>query len=324
MKNRGRQGKSVEMHERFRTTIIHAGEYADPGHRGVSPNVVMTTTFLADPDASFSVETMQENTPYFYTRWANPTVRQLEEKLAKLEDGEASVAFASGMAAISSLFQYLLKPGDHLVISNVTYAATAEIIHEILPRQGVHVTKIDTSNLSEVEKAVRPSTKLVFVETPSNPILRLSNIQDLAQVAHHVGAELVVDSTLATPVATQPLTLGADYVIHSLTKYLCGHGDAIGGAIVGCRDKLEPFRQKFAIRNGAVLSPFNAWLIMRGMATLSLRMDAHQAGAMKVAQFLENHKKVKQVCYPGLSSHPDYELAKTQMKNFSGMADLSN
>lgn len=309
----------MEPHHGIRTTAIHGGEYPDPGHRGTSPNLVMTTTFLADTHAPFSVEEMQEDAPYFYTRWANPTVRQLEEKLANLECGEASVAFASGMAAISSLFQYWLKPGDHLVVSNVTYAATAEMINEFLPRQGIQITKVDSSNLSEVEKAMEPRTKLVFIETPCNPILRLSNLSRIAQIAHKVGAELAVDSTLATPIATQPLKLGADYVVHSLTKYMCGHGDAIGGALIGNQKKLETFRQQFAIRNGGVLSPFNAWLIMRGIATLPLRMHAHQEGAMKVSQFLQNHNKVKQVCYPGLSSHPDYELAKTQMHNFSGM-----
>lgn len=319
MNTRSNDDKHMWPDSKIRTTAIHGGEYPDPGHRGTSPNIVMTTTFLADPDALFSVEGMQEDDPYFYSRWANPTVRQLEQKLANLECGEASVAFASGMAAVSSFFQYWLEPGDHLVASNVTYAATAESINEILPRQGVQVTKVDSSNLSEVEQAMGPRTKLVFVETPSNPILRLSSLSDIAKIAHKAGAELVVDSTLATPIATQPLMLGADYVIHSLTKYMCGHGDAIGGALIGSRQKLETFRQQFAIRNGAVLSPFNAWLIMRGMATLPLRMHAHQEGAMAVANFLENHKKVRQVCYPGLPSHPDYDLAKTQMKNFSGM-----
>ena len=314
-----RNDKHVEPSHGLRTIAIHGGEYPDPGHRGTSPNLVMTTTFLADPDTSFSVEGMQEDDPYFYSRWANPTVRQLEKKLAQLEGGEATVAFASGMAAVSSLFQYRLRPGDHLVVSNVTYAATAESINVILPQQGIQVTKVDSSNISDVERAVEPRTKLVFIETPCNPILRLSNLNGIAQIAHDVGAELAVDSTLATPIATQPLKLGADYVIHSLTKYMCGHGDAIGGALIGNREKLETFRQQFAIRNGAVLSPFNAWLIMRGIATLPLRMHAHQEGATKVAKFLENHKKVRKVCYPGLSSHPDFELAKVQMKNFSGM-----
>ncbi len=319
MTARRRQRQTVKRKTGVRTTAIHAGEYADVGHRGVSPNLVMTTTFLADPDAAFSVEGMEEDDAYLYTRWANPTVRQLEDKLSQLEQGEDTVAFASGMAAISSFFQYWLQPGDHLVASNVTYAATAETINSILPRQGVKVTKVNSSNLSEVERAVTPRTKLVFIETPCNPILRLSNIRDIAQIAHRVGAELAVDSTLATPIATQPLRLGADYVIHSLTKYMCGHGDAIGGALIGKRSTLKKFRQQSFIRSGGVLSPFNAWLIMRGVSTLPLRMHAHQEGAMRVAQFLEHHHKVKQVYYPGLQSHPDYELANAQMKNFSGM-----
>ncbi|MGB0909652.1 MAG: trans-sulfuration enzyme family protein, partial [Nitrospirales bacterium] len=209
--------------------------------------------------------------------------------------------------------------GNGVVVSNVTYAATAEIINDMLPRQGIKVTKVNSSDLSEVERAVKPTTKLVFIETPCNPILRMSNIPEIARIADRVGAELAVDSTLATPIATQPLKLGADYVIHSLTKYLCGHGDAIGGAIIGGRKKLEALRQQFAIRNGGVLSPFNAWLIMRGIATLPLRMHAHQEGAMKVACFLQDHKKVSQVGYPGLPSFPDFELARTQMKNFSGL-----
>ena len=278
MKTRASQKKPVKPNVGIRTSAIHGGEYPDPGHRGTSPKVVMTTTFLADPDAGFSSKSMQENDPYFYTRWANPTIRQLEQKLADLEGGETSIAFASGMAAISSLFQYWLRSGDHLVSGNVTYAATAEIMNDMLPRQGIKVTKVDSSDLSEVERAVKSKTKLVYIETPCNPILRVSNIREIARIAHRVGAELAVDSTLATPIATQPLVLGADYVIHSLTKYLCGHGDAIGGAIIGGRKKLEAFRQRFAIRNGGVLSPFNAWLIMRGIATLPLRDACASSG----------------------------------------------
>ena len=319
MKISSSSGRLAASNLGMRTKAIHSGEFPDPSHRASSPNIVMSTTFVADADSSFSAEEMKDDAPYFYTRWANPTVRQLEEKLVNLENAESAVAFSSGMAAVSALFQYWLKAGDQLVISNVTYAAIAEIIHDFLPNLGIIVKKVDSSKLSEVKRIVNKQTKLVFIDTPCNPILRLTNIRAVAQIAHNAGAELVVDSTFATPMATQPLNLDADYVIHSLTKYMGGHGDAMGGALLGRSKQLEIFRQKFALRNGAVLSPFNAWLIMRGIATLPLRMQAHQEGAMMVAKFLESHKKIKRVIYPGLQSHPDFQLAKEQMVNSSGM-----
>lgn len=301
------------------TTAIHAGEYADPTTHATSPNLVMSTTYLADPDASFSVEGMEADSPYFYTRWGNPTVRQLEQKLCALEGAEACVAFGSGMAAVSGLLFHLLRSGDHVVMSDVAYAATSEMSNELLPGFGIQVSKVDMSDLEAVTAAIRPNTKLVYIETPCNPILRLTDIAAVAKLAHAVGALLAVDSTFATPIATRPLTLGADFVLHSLTKYLCGHGDAIGGALLGPAAILDKLRQQIAIRTGGILSPFNAWLILRGMATLPLRMRAHAENALQVAQFLESHPAVTRVIYPGLSSHPQHELAKEQMHNFSGM-----
>jgi methionine-gamma-lyase len=223
------------------------------------------------------------------------------------------------MAAITALFLHQLKGGDELVISDVAYAGAVELARDLLPRFGVDVTSVNTADLDEVEKAISPRTKLIYIETPSNPIIRLSDIAAVAELARSVGARLAVDSTFATPVATRPIVLGADYVIHSLTKYLSGHGDALGGALLGPTDELMALRQRLLTRTGGIISPFNAWLTMRGIATLPLRMEAHQDGAMQVARFLEEHPKVVKVSYPGLPSHPQHELARKQMDNFSGM-----
>ncbi len=304
---------------RIRTLSVHAGEKTDPCTKASSPNLVMSTTFKAEAGASFSVEGLREDAPYFYTRWKNPTVEQLETKLAAVEGTESCIAFSSGMAAITALLLYHLSPKDHLVISDVTYAAAAEITNDLIPRMGVEVTKVNMSDLDELRAAITPRTKLIYAETPCNPIMRLTDISAVAGIAHQAGAKLAVDSTFATPVATRPIDLGADYVIHSLTKYLCGHGDAVGGALLGPAEKLVELRQKVAIRIGGILSPFNAWLIMRGLATLPLRMAAHESAALEVASFLERHSKVLKVVYPGLASHPQYDLAKRQMNNFSGM-----
>jgi len=301
------------------TTAIHAGEYADPTTRATSPNLVMSTTYLADPDASFSVEGMEADSPYFYTRWGNPTVRQLEQKLCALEGAESCIAFASGMAAISGLLFHLLRSGDHLLMSDVAYAAASEMGNEMLPGLGISVSKVDMSDLEAVAAAIRPNTRLVYLETPCNPILRLTDIAAVAKLAHAAGALVAVDSTFATPLSTRPIELGADFVIHSLTKYLCGHGDAIGGALLGPAAILDKLRQQVAIRTGGILSPFNAWLILRGIATFPMRMRAHAENALHVARFLESHLAVTSVIYPGLPSHPQYALAQRQMKNFSGM-----
>ena len=195
----------------------------------------------------------------------------------------------------------------------------AELARNTLPNFGIEVTTVDFSDLEAVQSALRPNTRLLWAETPSNPILRLTDIAAVAEIAHRAGAQFAVDSTMATPVATLPLALGADYVVHSLTKYLNGHGDALGGAIIGRREPLAKLRQGALIHFGGALSPFNAWLIRRGLHTLELRMKAHEQSALHVARFLEDHPLVKRVIYPGLPSHPQYALACRQMKNFSGM-----
>jgi len=303
----------------IRTLAVHAGEKPDPVTHASAPNLVMSTTFIADPEAGFSVEGLEEDTPYIYTRWGNPTVDQLEKKLAVVEGSERAVAFGSGMAAVTAVFLHDLSQGDHVIVSDIAYAATSEMTLDLLPRFGVAVTKVNLADLDAVQAAIRPQTRLIYAETPCNPLLRLTDIAAVAQIAHAAGAKLAVDSTFATPIATRPIALGADYVVHSLTKYLGGHGDAIGGAILGAAGELAELRKKVAIRTGGILSPFNAWLILRGIATLPLRMRAHEEGALAVARFLEAHPKVSRVIYPGLSSHPQHELAKRQMRNFSGM-----
>lgn len=301
------------------TKAIHCGEDPDPASRASAPNIAMSTTFITDADAGFSVEEMDEDAAWIYTRWGNPTIHQLEEKVAALEGGESAIAFGSGMAAISALLFHFLQAGDHAVVSDVAYAAMSEMTNELIPKLNISITKVDTSDLVAVEEAIQANTKLVYLETPCNPLLRLTDIEVAARLAHKRGALLVVDSTFATPLATRPLELGADLVIHSLTKYMGGHGDAIGGAVVGGKELLTPMRKSTAIRLGGIISPFNAWLIMRGMATLPIRMKAHAENAMAVARFLESHPRVLRVIYPGLESHPQHALAKQQMRNFSGM-----
>ena len=306
------------------TLAVHAGEVPDPVTGASAPNLVMSTTFVVEADTGFSVEGMNDfpqesNDPFVYTRWGNPTIRQLEEKLASLEGAETAVAFASGMSAATALLLHTLKSGDHAVVSDVAYAAVSEATNELFPGLGIGISKVDTSDVDAVREALRPNTKLLYIETPCNPLLRLTDIAAAAEIAHNAGVRLAVDSTFATPLATKPLSLGADFVIHSLTKYLGGHGDALGGAILGRAADLAPLRKKTSIRLGGTLSPFNAWLILRGMATLPLRMKAHEENALRVAAFLENHPRVTGVIYPGLSSHPQHELARRQMHNFSGM-----
>jgi methionine-gamma-lyase len=302
----------------IRTTAVHAGQGPNPYTGASAPDVVMSTTFVIDPSISFSADMITEDTPFVYSRWANPTVGQLERKLAALEGAEDCVCFASGMAAITALMLHLLKDGGHIVMSDVAYAAASELANDTLPKLGVAVSRVDTSDPQNVAEALRPTTRLVYLETPANPLLRLTDVEAITKIAHEAGVKVAVDSTFATPIGLKPIELGADYVIHSLTKYICGHGDAIGGSVAGPHEDLISLRS-LAIHIGGILSPFNAWLILRGAATLPIRMAAHEAAAMAVARHLETHPKVTRVVYPGLPSHPQHDLATRQMKNFSGM-----
>jgi len=302
-----------------RTMAVHAGEGPDPITGASAPNIVMSSTFVLDEPAGFSAYDIPEDAPYVYSRWSNPTVRQLEDKLAALEQASTCRCFASGMAATAAVLLSALKAGERLVMSDANYPGTAEFARNNLARMGIEVVTVNFSDLAAVEQVVTQSTSLLWGETPANPAMRITDIQAVAEVAHHSGARLAIDSTFATPVATQPITLGADYVIHSLTKYCCGHGDAMGGAVLASKEDMRSIETDAQIHMGGVISPFNAWLINRGLGTLPLRMQAHEANALAVAQFLESHPQVTKVLYPGLASHPHHELAKRQMKNFSGM-----
>ena len=314
------------------TRAIHAGEAPDPQTGASAPNLVMSTTFAMDEPAGFSIDAFEnaggeapgeaEGVPYIYTRWGNPTVAMLERKLAALEDAEDCVAFASGMAATAALLFGALEAGDHLVMSDVNYAGTAELAQGALARRGVATTAVDTSDPDRIADALRPATRMIWLETPANPTLRLADLAAVAALARRHGLLLAVDSTFATPVATRPLALGADFVVHSLTKYIGGHGDALGGAVLGSRAGLAPLRRGELVHCGGCISPFNAWLIARGAATLPIRMAAHERNALAVAAHLERYPAVARVNYPGLPSHPQHDLAKRQMANYSGMVSF--
>ena len=303
----------------IRTRAIHAGEHHDTASGSSAPDLVMSSTFRVEQEVSFSANKLEGDAPYVYTRWANPTNDQLEEKLAALEQAEACLAFASGMAATTGVLLGSLSSGDHVVMCDTNYPGTAEVARQTLPRFGIDMTPVDTSEPGNVACAARDNTRMIWLETPSNPLLNIADIAAIAGIARDHGALLVVDSTFATPIATRPLELGADLVVHSLTKYIGGHGDAMGGSVCGSRELLEPLRTEALSHYGGVISPFNAWLILRGMATLPIRMREHAANAMAVAEYLERHPRVEAVIYPGLESHPQHELAAKQMDNFSGM-----
>ncbi len=302
-----------------RTTAVHAGEIPDPVTGASAPDITMSSTFVVDEPAGFSAHELTADAPFLYGRWGNPTVQKLETKLAALEGTDGCVCFASGMAAASAIFFSILSAGDHVVMSDITYAGVAELARDTLPRFGIAVSLVDMSDLAAVAAAIRPETKLVHCETPANPICRLCDLKAIADLAHAAGAKVSVDSTFASPIATRPAGLGIDYVMHSLTKYIGGHGDALGGAVLGSFDDMQLLKAEAAIHYGGIISPFNAWLIMRGAATLPIRMRAHQESALAVAKYLEDHPKVRKVIYPGLESHPQAELAQRQMENYSSM-----
>ena len=302
------------------TAAVHAGEYVDPATRASSPNLVMSVTFAPETVTGFSARDEQGYEGFVYGRVSSPTVKQLEDKLAVLEGGKSALCFASGVAAAHAVICGRLGKGDHLIVPDANYVGIAELARDTLPRFGIEVSYVDLSRPEEVAAAIRPNTKMLWLETPANPTMKLCDIEALARLAHDRGVrDVAVDSTYATPIATQPLKLGADFVVHSLTKYLCGHGDAMGGAVIGRKADLAALNLEATVHFGGILSPFNAWLILRGAATLPIRMKAHEEAALKVARFLEGHPEVTKVFYPGLPSHPQHALAKRQMKNFSGM-----
>ncbi len=304
------------------TLAIHAGEEPDSQTGALRAPIHMATSFELpgfSPELFDALLMESERPPHVYTRWSNPTLRALEDRLAALEGAEAALTTASGMAAVASLLFTFLGSGDHVVASEVCYAGTVELLGEHLPRFGIDVSLVNTSDLDAVQAVLRPETKLLYVETPANPILRIADITALAELAHDAGVLLAVDSTFAGPMLQRPLDLGADYVLHSLTKYLNGQGDAVGGVVLGPREGIRRIRQDMLIHLGGAMSPFNAWLIMRGLTTLPLRMARHCANALQVARFLEGHPRVERVVYPGLESHPHHDLARRQMTGFGGV-----
>jgi len=303
------------------TTAVHAGEFVDPVTRASSPNLVMSATFAPEKLTGFSARDQKEEAEGFvYARVGSPTVRQLEEKVAALEGGEMALCFASGVGAGHALICGRLSSGDHLLMPESNYVGIAELARDTLPRFGIAVSYVDMTNVNAIAAAIRPNTKMVWIESPSNPAMMLTDIRAVAELAHARGVrDVVVDSTYCTPLSTRPLELGADFVLHSLTKYIGGHGDAMGGCIVGRKAEMTALNLEAMVHFGGILSPFNAWLILRGASTLPLRMAAHEKAALHLAQKLEAHPAVKRVLYPGLASHPQHDLAKRQMKNFSGM-----
>jgi methionine-gamma-lyase len=281
--------------------------------------IYQSTTFVsADADEMAAVYG-GEKPGYTYTRYGNPTVHALEEKLAVLECGEAAQAFATGMAAISSAILGYVRAGDHVIAARSLYGAAYDFLARKLPSLGASATFVQSTRVEEFEKAIRPNTKLIYFETPSNPILEILDIAALAQLARARGIPSVMDNTFASPALQQPLKMGVTVVVHAATKYLCGHGDAMGGAAIGPKDYIRHLNQEILRDFGGCLSPFNAWLILRGIRTLHLRVPAQSSNAQKIAEFLAHHPQVERVNYPGLPNHPGHDVAKKQMKAFGGM-----
>jgi methionine-gamma-lyase len=304
------------------TRALDAGLVIDPATGAIAPNISMSVNNVLMPgDGAFSADGVEDLAalPYLYARWTNPTVRQLEQRLASIEGGEDALASATGMAAIAGMLLTLLKAGDHLIVSDVCYAGAAELTQRVLPDFGVEVTAVNMARLDLVEAAIRPNTRLIHCESPVNPILRIVDLKALSAIAARHGVLTSVDSTFATPVATRPLSLGVDLVIHSLTKFINGHGDALGGAVIGRKELVAQIRGRAGVYLGAALSAHSAWLIMRGIDTLYPRMRMASETALAVAEFLESHPQVERVIYPGLASHPQHALARRQMDVFGGM-----
>jgi cystathionine beta-lyase/cystathionine gamma-synthase len=295
----------------FKTDAIHAGQEPDPSTGAVTIPIYQTSTYVQ--------EGLGRHKGYEYARTQNPTRIALEKNMAALERGVAGYAFASGMAATTALTHLLLKQGDHAICSDNVYGGTFRLFDKIVRHYGVEFTYVNTSDIAALEKAVRANTRMVFIETPTNPIMSITDIRAVSDVAHRVDCRVVVDNTFMSPYFQRPLQLGADIVVHSTTKYLNGHSDSVGGVVVLQR-KDDAERLQF-IQNaaGAILSPFDSWLVLRGIKTLPVRMDAHNANGIAVAKYLAGHRDVEKIYYPGLPDHPGHELAKKQMSGFGGM-----
>lgn len=302
------------------TTAIHAGTLKNLYGTLAMP-IYQTSTFIFDSAEQGGRRFALEEAGYIYTRLGNPTTTVLEDKIAALEEGEAAVATSSGMGAISSTLWTILKAGDHIVTDKTLYGCTFALMCHGLTRFGIDVTFVDTSNLDEVKNAMKENTRVVYLETPANPNLKIVDIEALAKLAHtNPNTLVIVDNTFATPYMQKPLTLGADIVVHSVTKYINGHGDVIAGLVITNKALADQIRfVGLKDMTGAVLGPQDAYYIIRGMKTFEIRMERHCKNARKVVEFLNNHPKIEKVYYPGLETHPGYEIAKKQMKDFGAM-----
>ncbi|HEV8659968.1 MAG TPA: cystathionine gamma-synthase [Thermoanaerobaculia bacterium] len=294
----------------FSTDCIHAGQEPEPHTGAVTIPIYQTSTYV-QPE-------LGRHKGYEYARTQNPTREALERNIAALERGKHGRCFASGMAAIDTVFR-LLQSGDHVVAGENMYGGSYRLFSRVLEKFGLEFTYVDTSKADEVRKAMRPETKIVFLETPTNPMMTITDLAACSDVAHKGGALVVVDNTFCSPYLQRPIELGADIVLHSTTKFLNGHSDSIGGVVVSSSDEIA---EKIAfLQNavGAILSPFDSWLVLRGVKTLAVRMKRHEENGMAMAEYLRNHKKVKKVYYPGLPDHPQHQLAKKQMNGFGSM-----
>jgi cystathionine beta-lyase/cystathionine gamma-synthase len=294
----------------FATRAIHDGQEPDPLTGAVNVPIYLSSTYVQ--------QGIGENKGYEYSRVSNPTRSRLEENLASLEGGVAAKVFASGMAAINAVAS-LLRSGDHVVCGNDLYGGTPRLFNQVLSRYGLEFSYVDTSDAANVERVIRKNTRMVYVETPTNPLMSISDLAAISKICRRKKVDLVVDNTFMSPYFQQPLALGADMVVHSTTKFLNGHSDGLGGVVVCSKSEQSEqlaFLQKAA---GAILSPFECWLLLRGVKTLAARMEIHDRNGRMVATFLANHKKVKKVFYPGLADHPQHKLAKRQMSGFGSM-----
>ena len=308
------------------TQAVHAGEPRQNRYGSITTPVVQTSAYtFANTDAleTFMAERMFWDKPEFqeYGRYGNPTVRVAEEKLAALDEGEDAILLSSGMAAITLTLLILLRPGDHLIITSDAYRRTRTFCNTFLRRWGVDVTVVEAGDYAAMERAIEPHTRYIFSETPTNPFLRVLDLERLVDIAQRHHVRTIIDSTFATPYNLKPLTLGVDLVIHSVTKYLAGHNDLLAGVVVGRGDLLTPLRDAQAMF-GAVVDPGAAYLIIRGLKTLGLRLQRQNESAFAIARYLEAHPRVRRVWYPGLASHPDHAVARRQMRGFGGVVSF--
>lgn len=306
-----------QHHLDFSTRAVHVGNEVDKETGAIRRPITMANSYALPYDPTDMNWSSADGN--LYTRNGGANQKYLQEKLSSLEGGEDCVVLASGVAALSGLFFSLLQTGDHVIFSSVTYIAVYRLLNELFNNKfNVETTIVDTSDLEAVKAAIRPNTKLIHIETPGNPTLSISDIEEIAKIAHQNGALLSVDNTFASPYNQRPIELGADFVVESLTKYINGHGDAMGGAIIGKKEYLDIIRAQAQVNLGGTISPFNAWLIMRGAVTLPLRMQRHNDNALRIARWLEKQPEISFVAYPGLESNKGYEIAEKQMINGFG------